>query len=679
MILEKDLDLELSQGYRQKNIKNFVTIEKFYNYLLNDFNKHLTDKHVHKAVSIDYNHAFTVKDRLDWLLVLIRNIVENNNGDGIIEVSDARVTLDGQKKSTLRERIDYETEKLSRIASYNNDGLMTSEDRLELDSYVTINPLLLERDTNRNQDIAPLIQKAIDKVGPNGSTILIPDGNYTWSKTVDLASNVNIRFGLGARIVKTYKGNLFYGTSYGKQGYEAGISNVNIEGGRFVGNLEKGYDLITTLHHASTVTFRNMVFYESSSTHTFDLLGCENIDFDSCAFIGYRLTNNTNHKEAIQLDHSYRQGGGAKEDISSYDGLPTRKITINKCKFLPIKDDKGKVKYPAPNIVGQHRSIIGNNPSYVKITNNVMRDGVGMAKTNEWLGGWIHFRGINHLEISGNEFNAYNTVGYARAIQLYRTTSNLMMEDITKTAPRVTLSVPEPLDNVVIKDNVFKNFKSTTDKSVVNINGTRFDGNDYFCRFVQISNNNFEWNAPSNTVNANNVGQTLITSELMRHSSVTDNACRICKTFIEIGDCNSVAINSNNFEQMKHTNIIVSSSKKQGLNRLISIHDNRALNSTTFLWFDRTDAISVANNQVFGLVGVGNTGLTSVIAAAEEVYKVMINNNSIDVRDKPYIGIRLTGVKTNAVIQGNIIANTKNDIAYRSAAHVLSVNNWTWD
>ncbi|MDK9867028.1 hypothetical protein ACP3TM_08595 [Staphylococcus sp. IPLA37010] len=679
MKLKTDLDLELSQGYRQKNIKNFVTIESFYNQLSDELKNHVNGKHVHKAINIDYNHISTVKDRLDWLLVLIRNIVENNNGDGIIEVSDARVTVDGQKKTTLRERIDYEVEKLSRVASYENGGLMTSEDRLELDSYITINPLLLERDTNRNQDIAPLIQKAIDKVGPNGSTILIPDGNYTWSRTVDLTSNVKIRFGLGARIVKNYKGDLFFGSSYGEQGYDAGITNVHIEGGRFVGDLEKGYDLITTLHHSSNATFRNMVFYESSSTHTFDLLGCENIDFDSCAFIGYRLTNNTNHKEAIQLDHSYRQGGGAKEDISSYDGLPTRKITINKCKFLPIKDDKGKVKYPAPNIVGQHRSIIGNNPSYVKITNNVMRDGVGMAKNNEWLGGWIHFRGINHLEITGNEFNAYNTIGYARAIQLYRTTSNLMMEDITKSSPRITLSVPEPLDNVIIKDNVFKNFKSTTDKSVINVNGARFDGKDYFCRFIQISNNNFEWNAPSNSVTANNVGQTLITAELMRHSSVVDNACRISKTFIEIGDCNSVAINSNNFEQMKHTNIIVSSTKKQGLNRLISINDNRSLNSTTFLWFDRTDAISIANNQVSGLVGIGNTGLSSVIAASEEVYKVMINNNSIDVKDKPYIGIRLTGEKTNAVIQGNIIANTKNDIAFRSTAHVLSVNNWTWD
>ena len=235
------------------------------------------------------------------------------------------------------------------------------------------------------------------------------------------------------------------------------------------------------------------------------------------------------------------------------------------------------------------------------------------------------------------------------------------------------------MDNVIIKDNVFKNFKSTTDKSVINVTGARFDGRDYFCRFIEISNNNFEWNAPSNSVSASNVGQTLIKAELMRHSNISNNACRICKSFIELSDCNSVAIQSNNFEQMKHTNILVSSSKSQGLNRLISITDNRALNSTTFLWFDRTDAISVANNQITGLIGSGNTGLTSVIAASDEIYKVMINNNSIDVKDKPYIGIRLTGTNTNAIIQGNIIANVKEDIAYRSAAHVLSVNNWTWD
>ena len=209
MKLNKDLDLELSQGYRQKNIVNFVTIEKFFNYLSDDFKNHLNDKHVHNAINIDYDHTMSVKDRLDWILVLIRNIVENNNGDGIIEVTDARVTIDGQKKETLRERIDYEVEKLSRISSYENDGLMTKNDRLEIDSYVTINPLLLTDSTYSGQDISSLIQKALNRVEGNGATILIPDGEYTWDKSVDLVSNVHIIFGLNAKIKKTYRGDLF--------------------------------------------------------------------------------------------------------------------------------------------------------------------------------------------------------------------------------------------------------------------------------------------------------------------------------------------------------------------------------------------------------------------------------------------------------------------------------------
>jgi len=676
--LEKNLDVELSQGYRQKNIRNFQLIEQFSNNLLNLMNTHNTGAHAHNSKNIDYSHRQTVTQRLDWLLELVDNIVVGNNGDGIIEVSDARVTSDGQRKETLRQRVDYEVDKLSRLASYENDGLMTKEDRIELDSYVTINPLLLAESTKIGQDIAPLIQRAIDSVGINGATILIPNGDYKWGQTVNLVSNIKIQFGTQARITKTFNGDLFFGASNG-QGYEAGVKNVTIEGGRFIGNLEKGYYLISTLHHASFVTIRHVVFYQTSTSHTFDLLGCENIFFEGCAFIGFKLTTNSNHKEAIQLDHSYRQGAGNKDDISSYDGLPTRKVTINECKFLPIKDSKGKVVYPAPNITGQHRSIIGQTPSWITITNNVMRDGVGMATTNEWLGGWIHFRAVKHLVITGNEFTGFNTKGAARVIQLYRTTSNLMMEDITLSAPTVTLSVPEPLDNVVIKDNTFKNFKSTTDKSLINVNGTKFEGNDYFCRFIEITGNNFEGNVPVDSVNANNVGQKLITFKLVRHSSVNQNTSRKCKTFIDVSNSNSISINGNNFENMKHTCILVSSASNEGINRMISITDNKAVKGTTFLWFDRTDGITIRGNQVYDFIGKGTTGLTSAMVGRDEMYKVVIANNTIDVNDKDYIGIRLTGTKSNGIVQGNMVGNTLNPIRIISGAFILEKDNLVWD
>lgn len=679
MKLNKDLDLELSQGYRQKNIVNFVTIEKFFNYLSDDFKNHLNDKHVHNAVNIDYNHTMTVKDRLDWILVLIRNIVENNNGDGIIEVTDARVTIDGQKKETLRERIDYEVEKLSRISSYENDGLMTKNDRLEMDSYVTINPLLLTDSTYSGQDISPLIQKALNRVEGNGATILIPDGEYTWDKSVDLVSNVHIIFGLNAKIKKTYRGDLFYGSSFGRQGYDAGVSNILLEGGYFIGDAEKGFDLISSFHHASRCTFKNMIFYNTGSSHTFDLVGCENITFESCQFIGFRNTNNNNHKEAIQLDHSYRQGTSSKELISSFDGLPTRKVTINKCSFLPIKDEENEILYYAPNITGQHRSIIGNNPSWIKITNNIITDAVPMGTKNEWLSGWIHLRGVQHLEISNNQFNALNVKAPCRAIQLYRTSSNLMMEDITKASPTATLSSPEPLDMVIIRDNIFKNFTNTTDKPVINIEGTKFDNTNYFCRFIEISNNSYEWMTSTNTTNVNNVGQTTINLSMVRHSTVYGNSCRLAKTFIKLRECNSVSVDANNLESMKYAAIIVKSDKTQGLNRFISIKDNKSMRGTTLAWFNRVEGLSIINNQVHDLIGLGSSDLTSAIAGADEIYKSVITGNSIEGRNAKYTAIRIQGFNVNSLIQGNVIANIERDIAFRSGAHILNANNLTWN
>ena len=116
---------------------------------------------------------------------------------------------------------------------------MTKNDRLEMDSYVTINPLLLTDSTYSGQDISSLIQKALNRVEGNGATILIPDGEYTWDKSVDLVSNVHIIFGLNAKIKKTYRGDLFYGSSFGRQGYDAGVSNILLEGGYFIGDAEK--------------------------------------------------------------------------------------------------------------------------------------------------------------------------------------------------------------------------------------------------------------------------------------------------------------------------------------------------------------------------------------------------------------------------------------------------------
>ena len=98
----------------------------------------------------------------------------------------------------------------------------------------------------------------------------------------------------------------------------------------------------------------------------------------------------------------------------------------------------------------------------------------------------------------------------------------------------------------------------------------------------------------TNTTNVNNVGQTTINLSMVRHSTVYGNSCRLAKTFIKLRECNSVSVDANNLESMKYAAIIVKSDKTQGLNRFISIKDNKS-RGTTLAWFNRVEGLSIIN------------------------------------------------------------------------------------
>jgi hypothetical protein len=119
------------------------------------------------------------------------------------------------------------------------------------------------------------------------------------------------------------------------------------------------------------VTIRNCTFTESVvSGHAIDLGGCSDILVENCWFFGFKSVVSREYVEAIQCDNSTAEGNGGID--GAYDGLPTRNLTVQNCKFLPLTING--TKYNAPNPLGAHARVEGQWFTNIKFLNNYVED-----------------------------------------------------------------------------------------------------------------------------------------------------------------------------------------------------------------------------------------------------------------------------------------------------------------
>ena len=108
MILTLDFPIEIGHNFRTKMITNFKIILDYYNELDHQHQRHTTtEPHAHQAIQVDYRHT-NVSAFLDYLNSAINNLVLGNNGDGIAETKQARVSIDGTVHPLLQERLVYD-------------------------------------------------------------------------------------------------------------------------------------------------------------------------------------------------------------------------------------------------------------------------------------------------------------------------------------------------------------------------------------------------------------------------------------------------------------------------------------------------------------------------------------------------------------------------------------------
>ncbi|AVK62238.1 N-acetylmuramoyl-L-alanine amidase [Lactobacillus sp. CBA3605] len=263
-------------------------------------------------------------------------------------------------------------------------------------------------DSNSNKNNNKIFQKIIDDNRNDNLVINIPKGNYLFkSGAIRLHSNIIFNFEKGA-IFSVENGN-FLSFSYPSKfkGYNGGIKNVVWNNAVFKGeaNGDKQSGIVQSMNHASNVTFNGCTFYnaEYPMGHYLDIDGSHGINVNNSNFFGFNSSKKYAYKEAIQIDYSNLVAMSYQLPGDKYDNLPSYDVKVQNCKFLPIIK-KGKIKFYAPNPIGQHdtydKGIAGviHNVTFV---NNTVIDPRPQNGTKEAT---LNFNGVSNLVIKSNYF-----------------------------------------------------------------------------------------------------------------------------------------------------------------------------------------------------------------------------------------------------------------------------------
>lgn len=297
-----------------------------------------------------------------------------------------------------------------------------------------------------------------------GGTLLVPAGTYVINDIVELRSNIHI-VGDGATIIKTQASPyvVFAALSGTAQGYGSSVQNVSATGLTFRGDFANNIALCAfALHHAQNVTITNCTFTQAvRNGHVIDMNGCDGVTVRDCVFTGFNPSSSGYYRaEAIQMDVSAAGAVSALDDPASYDGLLTRNVVVENCKFLP--ETVGSTTYPCPNPVGAHSTIEGQQYEGLRFTNNLIIDPIEDVATDDTetgaVKGLIHFPGLKNAVIADNEF-IMNENRCVRVISIYSMTVGIASTaDFSQTGLSTGPITPVLSQNITIRDNVFRGF-----------------------------------------------------------------------------------------------------------------------------------------------------------------------------------------------------------------------------
>lgn len=338
-----DLPINLGQEFRRKSISNFKHLLYQTNRLKVALNEHkTTDKIAHRSDQISHNGS-TASEWIKYFNQRLKAQIVGANGDGIAELSDSRVSLNGTRFDLLSERLEYD------LVNMQNDMTEQYNDVLNIVTRIR-NVNDYGGDPTGQKDSTKAFEKAIED---GGQHVHMTAGTYLTTGLKLPSNTVLSGEGKDITILKltedTPQENLVV-TNRDLDGTAENIvvQNLTIDGNRYRrdgalkpggGSLSSGlrfagvthgyaYNVKTkdTLLHGIDVTFASdPYYYEGDGNRVDKQLESQFIHIDNCETTGFGDDGITTHHSRHLLitnnySHNPAQNGGNNNGIEIDDG-----------------------------------------------------------------------------------------------------------------------------------------------------------------------------------------------------------------------------------------------------------------------------------------------------------------------------------------------------------------------
>jgi|GEM_PF-2176334 len=183
-----------------------------------------------------------------------------------------------------------------------------------------------------------------------------------------------------------------------------GVHDVVIKNGTLEGMNSLGLRStnLTSFMHCKNIVFENVTFLDTPGCHSCDVVGCSNVTFLNCKFLGYCTAGN-DFRESIQIDYaSYASLPSFPVGSKCYDMTYCKNINIIGCTF--DKSDNYPSQYCA---IGAHSQ--GNDYNYHEniVVKDCVATGNGNTNTDPSYGAFIRCMKFKNTLIEGNVIGNY--------------------------------------------------------------------------------------------------------------------------------------------------------------------------------------------------------------------------------------------------------------------------------
>ena len=336
--------VELGKEFRYKTVENFKSLVYELEKNKRKFEYHKTEEeHAHDASQIDYANT-SVDKHLKYQNRRISRLVLGHNGDGVQELTDSRVAIDGEPFNVLSERLYYDFNKINKTMEDNYNSLNKKIERI-----TNVNDF--GADPTGEKDSTSAFKKAFANGGkhvhmtegtyivsglkiPN-NTILSGEGkSATTIKLSDDAPN--------DAIVVTNLDMSGNAENIGIEGFKVDGNRTRQGGGlkaaggslssgvRFAGvknGFMKSIKTVDTLLHGIDITYASDVYsYAGDGVRVSRELESEYVWIDDCEATRFGDDGiTTHHSRYLYISNSYahhpfKKGGGNNNGIEIDDG-----------------------------------------------------------------------------------------------------------------------------------------------------------------------------------------------------------------------------------------------------------------------------------------------------------------------------------------------------------------------